>query len=321
MKPSLEPLAWAAALLIGCGIIVGAGMSIGRDLLYRGSDPQQALLFRADSRFRAALSSGKEASAEDLKGAEKDLEALLAQNETTLHRRQLGTVLEMQGRTADALLEYAKAHLVDLEEKPDDVRYRDSVKALKLVRESDRYRPDPYEAARVHFPAALVVKELGAAQAAIERLGPVLPRDEVYWMQAQWDEAAGNTERAQRLWFQILEMNPAHRGAALRISQLARTQVQHEEAVRILKRVLEKNESRPDLWHGIAVHYAAIGDLKNALTYMEKAYNRGRWNPLYIHRFADLLDQDGQSLRAGTVRQQARALDSSYRHVPLIVSR
>lgn len=318
----IESACWFFALFAGMAIVLFCGIRITPDLLQQGADPRNAQLLRADDAFLKSLvlEPGSEKS-NVLAVTEKSLRQSLSLSDSALLRGQLGTVLEMQQRPGDALIEYAKSHLYDLDELPQSQRLQQGVKALALLQEAERYEFDQTEGAKTTFTASIAANQLDTARTAIDKLSTVLPNDEVAWMQSQVAEAEGNQSEAERLWRKTLGLNPTHWEAALRLSQSANTHEQHQEAIAILQRVLFKHDSRPGLWHELAVQYAAMGDLPNAMTAIEKAYSRGPWSAFYAHRFADLLEQDGQNLRARKMRAIARTLDPVKRPEPLLLSK
>lgn len=316
----MESAAFSGLVLLGSILLLGAGLIVSEKLLKAGADPNLLLVQQSQRQMKAMLAP---ADAEQRKllaaRAEPTLRQVISQGETAQRWVDLGVAVELQERPAEALLEYAKSFMVDLEDKQGEERRQAAVKALILLHQSDRLGTDPIEAAQVMFPAALAAEAIPSADWCLRCLAPILPRDEVTFMQAQIDEASGNMAQARRLWFATLSDNPYHIEAARKISSAARSEAQHREAARVLDKVLERHSDIPRLWHDLAIHRLGTGDLPGALAAMERAYEAGHWNPFYANRFADLLDYDGQRLRASRMRQQAREQSPEFEYSPLVI--
>ena len=213
---AIESTCWFVVFFTGMAIVLFCGIRVTPDLLQQGADPRNAQLLRADDAFLKSLTFEPGAdSSNALAEAEKSLRQSLSISDSALLRGHPGTVLEMQQRPGDALIEYAKSHLYDLDELPQSQKLQRGAKALTLLQEAERYEFDQAEGAKTTFTASIAANQLETARTAIDKLSTLLPNDELAWMQSQVAEAEGNQSEAERLWRKTLELNPTHWEAAL----------------------------------------------------------------------------------------------------------
>jgi tetratricopeptide (TPR) repeat protein len=313
MKRFVETILWTAALFLGTSAIVAAGLTTTPSLLRQGADERGVLSQKINQSVHDSLTleAGGQRDAA-LKEAETNLRQILEVSDSALYRRQLGTVLELQNRLGEALIEYALGHLVDADELPLQRQREAGAEALTLLRESERYKTDAQYKAEATFAAAIHADQFDAARSAVEVMSSKVGPDELAWMQSQIEERSGNLEQARGLWKQTLSFNSRHLDAAEKTSLAAGTTQEHEEALRIIEGVLEEHQQHPRFWYYRARHHAALGDLKRSLDAMENAWERGRWSALYGHALADLLEQDGQLLRAKKIRREAQERDPEF---------